>query len=82
MAEPFQFIGAGLVLLAFALNALGRLEPRDGVYLVLNVVGATLLAASAWLVQQWGFVVLNVVWSGVSAWGLVRRDRRPGAETT
>ncbi|MEJ2679578.1 MAG: hypothetical protein P8174_10955 [Gemmatimonadota bacterium] len=80
MAEPLQFIGAGLVLLAFGLNASGRLKPRDGVYLVLNVVGSAMLAASAWLVLQWGFVVLNAVWVGVSTWGLVRGARKSSAE--
>lgn len=82
MAEPLQFIGAAVVLLAYALNAFGRLKPRDGAYLVLNVAGSTMLAASAWLVLQWGFFVLNAVWVGVATWGLVRRHRRPSAEAT
>ena len=36
-----------------------------------GTVSAVVLVGSALAAQLWGFVVLNVVWAGASAWGLV-----------
>jgi hypothetical protein len=53
------------------------LDSTSRPYLLLNLVGAAALAVDAWLGRQWGFFVLEGVWSVVSAAGLVRAGRRP-----
>ena len=71
--SELQIAGALLVLAAFGLVQLQRLHPRSRVYLVLNVVGAGALAIVAAAEHQWGFLLLESVWTAVAAWALVRR---------
>jgi len=60
-----------MILAAFAGAQMGRLDRRSPVYLSLNLVGAAILAVDAYLGRQWGFFVLETVWSAVSIAGLV-----------
>lgn len=69
-------VGACLILLAFAWLQLGRWQARDPAYLWANLLGAGLLSVVAWLEQQWGFLLLEGVWTLVAAHSLVRRDRK------
>jgi hypothetical protein len=48
-------------------------DVRSYVYLVLNLVGALVLAVIAYVEHLWGFLLLEAVWTAVSAWGLVSR---------
>jgi hypothetical protein len=48
---------------------------RSWPYLWLNFVGAAALAASAGYEREWGFLLLNTVWSVVAAVGLIARAR-------
>jgi hypothetical protein len=68
-----QIVGALLVLAAFTLAQARVLDSEARIYLVLNVVGAGVLAAEAYLTAQWGFLLLEGVWAIVAAWGLLRR---------
>lgn len=76
MATAVQILGALLVLAAFALVQTGRWSPETPAYLVANLVGAAVLATSAFVNDQWGFVLLNTTWALVAAVGLVTRARR------
>ena len=49
---------------------------RSWAYLWLNFGGAAALASSAGYEQEWGFLLLNTVWSIVAAVGLGARYRR------
>jgi Na+/H+ antiporter NhaD/arsenite permease-like protein len=70
-----QLVGAILVLAAFTLAQFRVLDPQSIPYLVLNVVGAAILAALALEEQQWGFLLLEGVWTLVSLGGLIGRLR-------
>jgi hypothetical protein len=70
MGQIVQIAGALGVLAAFALAQVGVLRTSSYTYLVLNVVGATVLAAEAWLEAQWGFLLLEAAWAVLAAWGL------------
>ena len=70
LASTGSLVGGALILAAFIALQLGRVDADDRSYLALNTCGAVVLVGSALLAQLWGFVLLNVVWAGVSAWGL------------
>ncbi len=81
VAEVIQIVGAIAILAGFALAQFGYVDQRSYSYLLLNLVGAAILAVSAYIEKQWGFVILEVVWTLVSAWGLASRLRARSAES-
>jgi membrane-bound ClpP family serine protease len=74
-----EVTGAILILVAFALAQFRGLDRHGSVYLVLNLVGAALLAASAATHRQWGFLLLQGVWAIVAVWGLLGLVRQVGS---
>jgi hypothetical protein len=76
--QVVQVIGALLILAGFAAIQFGWLSQRSYPYLILNLVGSALLGWLALVEQQWGFVLLEVVWAIVSLWSIVQRLRGLG----
>lgn len=76
-----QLAGSLAILVPFVLVQLRRMRSDAVAYLLLNVVGSTVLAVDAALGAQWGFLLLEGVWAIVSVVGLfrVRRGRVPAA---
>jgi hypothetical protein len=72
MDQIVQVVGALLVLVAFGALQLGYTRAHSRSYLVLNLVGAATLATLAVHEGQWGFFLLEGVWTVVSAWSLMR----------
>lgn len=73
-----ELVGAVLILAGFTLAQLRRLDQHSLVYLLLNLVGSFVLAVIALVDERWGFLLLEGVWSIVSAISLVAvRRRRP-----
>jgi hypothetical protein len=79
MDQAIQIAGALLILAAFAALQAGRLGADSVLYLLLNLVGAAILAVLAFLEDQWGFVLLETAWTIVSAWSLLELRRRRAA---
>ncbi len=73
--QILQLVGALLVLAGFMLAQLRILDPQSFPYLIVNAVGAGILAALAFEERQWGFLLLEGVWTIVSVAGLINRLR-------
>jgi hypothetical protein len=72
MVQVFSLLGALAILAAFAGIQFRWMSPHGLVYLLLNVGGAGVLTAVAWLEQQWGFLLLEAVWTLVSLYALLK----------
>lgn len=70
------FFGVGIVLLAYALLASGRLSNDDMRYPVLNIVGTLGIAYS--LLYQWNLpsMVTQLIWIAVSLLAMMRIARK------
>ncbi len=75
MSQVIQVVGALAILAAFVAAQVGVFDVRSWTYLWLNFVGALVLGIAAWHERQYGFLLLEGVWTVVSAWGLVTRAR-------
>jgi hypothetical protein len=78
-AEPATLIGSagvGLLLIAFVVNAAGRVRARDPRYLVLNAAGAALACWASVLLDFVPFVVLEATWCAAALAGLIGSRRR------
>jgi hypothetical protein len=73
-----ELVGAVLILAGFTLAQLRRLDQHSLTYLVLNLVGSLVLAVIALVDERWGFLLLEGVWSIVSAVSLAAVLRRGG----
>jgi hypothetical protein len=75
MSQVVQVIGALSILVAFVAAQVDVFDVRSWPYLWLNFFGALVLGVVAWHERQYGFLLLEAVWTIVSAWGLVARTR-------
>ena len=76
MEQVIQLVGALLILAGFVLAQFKVWSPQSLPYLLVNLFGAAALAATAYVAEQWGFVLLEGVWTLVSAWGTAAYLRR------
>lgn len=67
-----SFLGALLILIAYAGHQMKWVDARKPGYNLLNAVGSAILAYIAFHPFQVGFVVLEVVWTVISVYALAR----------
>ncbi len=72
-------LGVGLLLLAFVLNVLKRIDENGSAYLVMNTVGAGLSCYYAWVSGIIPFVVLEGVWAGAALVRLISVRAKKGS---
>lgn len=70
MIQLISVAGALLILVPFAGSQLGRLSPHSLAYQVMNLVGAASLTTVAVIEVQYGFILLEGIWTIMSAIGL------------
>ena len=71
--QVVQLVAASLILAGFILSQRNLLDADSYPYLILNLVGATILVVLAFQMQRWGFVLLEGVWALVALAGVILR---------
>ena len=74
-----SFLGALLILVAYAGTQLGWINARSALYNILNAVGSGILFYIALHPFQVGFIVLEGVWTLISIYALTRLRKQAGA---
>jgi len=69
-SELVAYLGMILILSAFLLETQDILNSKERPYLILMALGSGLLAIRAYLIDEWAFFVLEVVWFAAAALGL------------
>lgn len=76
LEQLIEVAGAVMILAAYALAQFRGLDRHGFPFLLLNLAGGAILAVLAGIHQQWGFFILQVVWTIVALWGLQALLRR------
>jgi len=76
MGQVVQLIGAAFILTAFIASQQNRMRLDSVQFLAMNTVGAGILAVVAAVNRDAGFLLLEGVWTWVSARGLRRAYKR------
>jgi hypothetical protein len=74
--QLFSFVGALLILIAYAGHQLGRMNPRSIAYNLLNAFGSAILGYVALFPFKLGFVFLESTWVLISIWAIFRTPAR------
>lgn len=77
--EICGWVGASLILGAYALVSAGRLAARAPLYQWMNVVGAAGFMVNGGWHGAWPSFGLNVVWLAIGLIALRRNRRRPAS---
>lgn len=81
--QLFQLSGAMLILLAYTGHQLRWIDARRPLYNIFNGIGSAILGFYAfWPRMQAGFIVLEVVWTLISFYALMRATRKDGSRET
>jgi hypothetical protein len=72
LSDIIGTLGVSILLVAFVLNQRRAISEHSRAFLAMNLIGALMCGYSAWLVRFMPFVVLEIVWAMVAAWGLAR----------
>ncbi len=64
------FIGVTILLAAFFLNLIDKIQQNSLIYLTMNFVGAGIACLASVLLKYAPFIILEGAWTLVSAFGL------------
>jgi hypothetical protein len=64
--------GVGMILLAYFLSIIGRIDSKKPAFFILNIIGAGLACYASYLISYWPFVILEGTWVIVSLYGLIK----------
>jgi hypothetical protein len=74
LSELLAYIGMASILLAFLLETRDALSSKGMIYLLLMAFGSGLLAIRAYLIAEWAFFILEVVWCGAALIALISSE--------
>ncbi len=70
--EILGWIGAVMILVAYALSNFGILGPTDFVYQILNIFGALAIVYHSLTKKDYQPVVLNIIWAMVAVLAILK----------
>ncbi len=70
--QILSMLGSIIVLIPYAMLGLRKMKPTSFVYSFMNFLGSVILMYVAIDIMQYGFIVLEVVWTAVSLYGMYR----------
>jgi|WetSurMetagenome_2_1015567.scaffolds.fasta_scaffold589798_1 hypothetical protein len=65
-------LGVSLILMAFFLLTIRKMDSQSRMYNLLNLIGASLACYGSWLIGAIPFMVLEGIWAAVALLGLMR----------
>lgn len=71
VSELLAYVGMASILLAFLLETRNTLSSKGTIYLLLMAIGSGLLAIRAYLIEEWAFFILEIVWCGAACIALI-----------
>ncbi|MFT4761734.1 MAG: hypothetical protein ACI9XO_003107 [Paraglaciecola sp.] len=71
-SEIIGAIGVTILLIGYLLNINGKLASNNAVYMLMNVVGSGMAFCSSYLIDFVPFMVLEGIWTGISAYSFGR----------
>jgi hypothetical protein len=72
LTDWIGFIGVTILLVAFFLNLIGKIESESLAYLTMNFVGAGIACLASIFLKYVPFIILEASWTLVSAFGLYK----------
>jgi hypothetical protein len=72
LRQVASFVGALLILVAYAGHQMNWMNSRKAGYNILNAIGSAILVYIAFHPFQIGFIVLEVTWTLISVYALAR----------
>lgn len=77
-ADWIGSLGVFLILLAYVLNVIGKLNTKDISFILLNLIGATLACIASVLLDYVPFIILEGTWALVSLYALFTLKKNKG----
>ncbi|MDP8913131.1 MAG: hypothetical protein M3N39_06105 [Pseudomonadota bacterium] len=84
LVETAGWAGALLILAAYLLLSMGKVNGRSALYQAMNVVGAAGFIVNGWYHGALPSAVLNVIWmliGAVALWRILKRKGSPASVT-
>jgi hypothetical protein len=73
LIDILGWVGAIILLLAYTLNILQKLDNDSNSFLIINLLGASLLTINAYSTESYPFLVVNLFWVLVSIYQLSKK---------
>ena len=76
LTDWIGFIGVAILLVAFVLNAAGKISRDHMAYILMNLTGAGIACYASVLLNYWPFIILEGAWALVSLAALINYFRK------
>ena len=73
--DAIGWLGAALLLVAYAMISSKKLEVDSTVYQLLNIVGSVFLVANTIFYRAYPSSFVNVIWAGIAIFSMMTRRR-------